>query len=52
MGEPLRELHILRFADGAALDNYRNDPELVALRPLRDASVISTEITAGVDVKY
>jgi uncharacterized protein (DUF1330 family) len=52
VGEPLRELHILGFTSATELEAYRTDPELAALRPLRDAAVISTEITQGLEINY
>ena len=42
--ETLRELHVVRFPDEAARAAYAADPDLARLRPLRDASVVSTEI--------
>jgi hypothetical protein len=42
--ETLRELHVVRFPDEAARTAYAADPALAALRPLRDASVVSTEL--------
>lgn len=42
-GETFRELHVVRFPDDAAFARYREDPELAALGPLREASVVSTE---------
>jgi uncharacterized protein (DUF1330 family) len=41
-GEPLRELHIVRFPDAASLAAYRADPELAALAALREAGVAET----------
>ncbi len=43
-GEPLRELHLVRFPDAAALVAYRADPELEQLRALREAGCAATEI--------
>jgi len=48
-GDTLRELHVVRFRDAAAFDAYRADPELGELRPLRDGSVIATEIWLAQD---
>jgi len=50
-GEPdaLRELHLVRFPDDAALAAYRSDPDLAALAALREAAVISTEIWPATD---
>lgn len=43
-GEPVRELHIVRFPDEAAFDAYRNDPALAELADLRARAVITTTI--------
>jgi uncharacterized protein (DUF1330 family) len=45
----VREVHLVRFPDEAALAAYRADPELVALAPQRDAAVIATEVMIGDD---
>ena len=47
--DALRELHLVRFPDEAALAAYRRDPDLAALAALREAAVISTEIWPATD---
>lgn len=47
--DTFRELHVVRFADHAAFTRYREDPELAALRELRDAAVVSTELWPAAD---
>jgi hypothetical protein len=44
-----KEVHIVTFPDAAARAAYRKDPELAALLPLREMSVISTEVLIGED---
>lgn len=44
-----REVHLVRFPSEQALAAYRQDPALDALRPLRERSVVQTEILAGED---
>ncbi len=48
-GAPTREVHVVTFPDERALRAYQADPELDALRPLREASVLATEILVGED---
>ena len=48
-GETFRELHLVRFPGEAAFAAYRTEPELAALRPLRDAAVVATETWTGTD---
>lgn len=48
-GPTLRELHVIRLPDAAALERYRGDPELVALRPLRERAVVTTELWPAED---
>ena len=51
-GEPLRELHVVRFPDEAAFHAYAADPELVAMRPLRDQAIAATELWPAREVSY
>lgn len=52
-GETLRELHVVRFPDDAAFAAYRADARLAALRPLREASVVATELAiATAELSY
>jgi hypothetical protein len=46
-GAPLREVHIVTFPSPDAFAAYRADPALAALAPLREASVLHTEILTG-----
>ena len=48
-GETLREVHLVRFPDEAAFAAYRDDPELASALPLRDRSVVATEVLRGED---
>ena len=43
-GDPVRELHIVRFPDDAAFEAYRRDPALADLAGLRARAVIATTI--------
>jgi len=43
----LREVHLLSFPDEAAFGSYRDDARLGALVPLRERSVVHTEILTG-----
>ena len=43
------ELHLLRLPSHAALLAYRRDPRVAAAMPLRDRSVVHTEIVTGGD---
>lgn len=47
--ELLRELHVLRFPDAAALAAYRADPALAARQAERAAAVVDTVVWTGVD---
>ena len=49
-GRTFREVHIVSFPDGDAFDAYRRDPELAALKSLRDGAIVSTEIVRGRDL--
>lgn len=46
-GGPYREVHIVTFPDEAAYQAYSADPDMANWRPLREASVIRTEIMKG-----
>jgi glyoxylase I family protein len=46
-GDRFREVHIVTFPDDQAWATYRSDPEMLALRPLREACVVETEILVG-----
>jgi uncharacterized protein (DUF1330 family) len=45
------EVHIVTFPGQRELDDYRADPELARLMPLRQASILRTEIVIGVDAE-
>ncbi|HZO53217.1 MAG TPA: hypothetical protein VFB63_10890 [Bryobacteraceae bacterium] len=45
-----REIHIVSFPNLAALDAYRRDPELAALKELRDKAIVTTEVAQGRDL--
>lgn len=49
-GETFREVHVVSFPDGDAFDGYRRDPELAALKSLRDGAIVNTEIARGRDL--
>ena len=44
-----REVHIASFRDEASFDSYRRDPELEALKTLRDRTILRTQIDQGRD---
>lgn len=48
-GDPHREVHVVSFPDEAAYQAYSVDPDMANWRPLRDASVIKTEVMKGND---
>jgi len=48
-GDLFEEIHLVRFPSLEAFDAYRADPELGALRHLRDTSVVATDIAVGKD---
>jgi len=45
----LREVHIVTFPDPAAFVAYREDPDLHRVQPLREMSVVETEVLVGED---
>jgi hypothetical protein len=45
----LKEIHLVTFPDGAALQAYRSDARLAELAHLRTASVVATEVLLGED---
>jgi uncharacterized protein (DUF1330 family) len=45
--ELVTEIHLVRFPDDESFGAYRRDPELLALAPLRQASVVATDILVG-----
>jgi hypothetical protein len=47
--ETFREIHIVTFPGPTAFEAYRRDERLREAAPLRDASVIATEIMIGED---
>jgi uncharacterized protein (DUF1330 family) len=49
-GQPY-EVHIITFPGQRELDDYRADPELARQLPLRQASILRTEIVIGVDAE-
>lgn len=48
-GETLREVHVVRFPDDAALRAYRADPDLGPAMGLRGRSVLATDLMLGED---
>lgn len=48
-GDSFREVHIVSFPDQVAFDAYRRDPELTALKRLREKAIVKTEIVQGHD---
>jgi antibiotic biosynthesis monooxygenase (ABM) superfamily enzyme len=48
-GETLREVHVVRFPDDAALAAYRADADLGPAMDLRERSVVATELLMGED---
>ncbi|MCC6293257.1 MAG: hypothetical protein IT164_11455 [Bryobacterales bacterium] len=44
------EVHLVSFPDEAAFNAYRSDPELLALKNLRERAILSTGIVRGQDV--
>ncbi len=46
-GAPMREVHVVSFSSPEAFAAYRADPALAALVPLREKSVLKTEILTG-----
>jgi uncharacterized protein (DUF1330 family) len=42
-----REVHVVWFPDEAALEAYRDDPDFIALAPLRESCIAATEIRYG-----
>ena len=45
-GDPF-EVHVVSFPSAAAFQEYRDDPRLTELRPLRDRSIARTEVWRG-----
>jgi hypothetical protein len=45
--ETLAEVHLVRFRDAAGFQAYRASTALAAVRHLRDASVVETELLIG-----
>jgi uncharacterized protein (DUF1330 family) len=43
----LEELHFVTFPDGEAFAAYRDDPEMAAAAPLREASIAATRVVIG-----
>jgi hypothetical protein len=48
-GDCLREVHVVTFPGEAAFAAYRSDRELREIAPLRDESVVGTEVLVGED---
>jgi uncharacterized protein (DUF1330 family) len=44
-----KEVHVVTFPSMEAYSRYQQDPDLVQVRPLRQASVIATELLIGTD---
>lgn len=44
---PHREVHLVTFPSAADFDDYRKDPTLLELAPLRAASVLETTMHIG-----
>lgn len=47
--DTIKEIHVVTFPDDAAFKAYRQDPKLAEFAPLRDASVVGTDIHIGAD---
>jgi uncharacterized protein (DUF1330 family) len=47
--ETIKEIHVVTFPDDAAFKAYRQSPQLAGLAPLRDASIVGTDIHIGAD---
>ena len=47
--ELVKEIHVVTFPSASAFAAYRGDEELRKHAPLRDASVVRTELLAGED---
>lgn len=45
--EHLKEVHIVSFPNTQSFTDYRADPELAALAPLRQRAIAATEIWVG-----
>jgi hypothetical protein len=45
---PPDEIHVVTFPSAERFDAYRGDPELLGLAGLRQATIVRTEVTAGV----
>ncbi len=45
--EHLKEVHVVSFPNAQALESYRADAELAALRPVRERVIVATEIWIG-----
>ncbi|CAN5853170.1 hypothetical protein BH11MYX2_BH11MYX2_01390 [soil metagenome] len=48
--DEVRELHILRFPDAAALEAYRADPDYIKLAADREACVRATALYPALDL--
>ena len=48
-GARVRELHLVRFVDEVGFAAYRADPALADLRPLRDATILDTQVMQALD---
>ena len=49
-GDTFQEVHIVSFRDQGAFDAYRRDPDLAALKSLRDGAIVRTEVVQGRDL--
>jgi uncharacterized protein (DUF1330 family) len=47
--DTFKEVHIVRFPDSDALAAYRADARYIALAPIRERVVVSTEVLVGED---
>lgn len=47
--DTLQEIHVVTFPDEAAFKAYRENPMLAQFAPLREASVVRTEVHLGTD---
>jgi uncharacterized protein (DUF1330 family) len=51
-GATFKEVHLISFPDSAAFAAYRADAQLLAAIPLRDRSVVGTEILIGEEIDF
>jgi uncharacterized protein (DUF1330 family) len=49
--EPYREVHVLSFPSADAYEAYRVSPELAAFMPMRERSVVKTDVCHASDAE-